>query len=262
MVSDECHLEAIARLWIYTNFDCNLQCSYCCASSSPRAERRALPLVQHKRLILEAAEAGVGEVFLTGGEPFLLPDIAERVRAASERMETTVLTNAMLFQGSRRTALESLAGLPVRFQVSLDGPCAEAHDAIRGRGSWAKAVEGVGQLQALGFDVHISTTETVHNAPYLDETRAFVIALGIPAEAHFVRPLARRGFSQAGVELRAADLVPEVTVSQEGVFWHPLACEDDFLVSRRVFPFADALGLVQAQYRLVLERGELPRPFR
>ena len=24
------------RLWVYTNFDCNLACTYCCAESSPR----------------------------------------------------------------------------------------------------------------------------------------------------------------------------------------------------------------------------------
>ena len=30
------------RLWMYTNFDCNLACDYCCARSSPQASRRAL----------------------------------------------------------------------------------------------------------------------------------------------------------------------------------------------------------------------------
>ncbi|MEZ5095936.1 MAG: hypothetical protein R2731_07310 [Nocardioides sp.] len=31
------------RLWVYTNFDCNLACGYCCAESSPRAAARRLP---------------------------------------------------------------------------------------------------------------------------------------------------------------------------------------------------------------------------
>src|SRR5215813_12794174 len=30
------------RLWVYTNFDCNLACDYCCVRSSPRTPRRAL----------------------------------------------------------------------------------------------------------------------------------------------------------------------------------------------------------------------------
>ena len=33
-----------SRLWLYTNFDCNLTCDYCCVRSSPRAPRRELGL--------------------------------------------------------------------------------------------------------------------------------------------------------------------------------------------------------------------------
>ena len=32
------------KLWIYTNYDCNLRCSYCVAKSSPNAPRRAMGL--------------------------------------------------------------------------------------------------------------------------------------------------------------------------------------------------------------------------
>lgn len=261
-MSATCDDDFAPRLWVYTNFDCNLQCTYCCASSSPRAERRALSLSAHRQLVDEAAAAGINDILLTGGEPFLLPDIAERICYAAERIPTTVLTNAMLFRGPRLAALRSLDGMPVRFQVSVDGPCAEAHDAVRGSGSWARAIDGIGTLQRFGFEVHVSTTETVHNAGLEAETRAFIRSLGVAPEAHFFRPLARRGFSADGIEVTAASVVPEVTVSRDGVFWHPLACEDDFLVTRRVFPFAAALAEVHERFHAVLERGELPRPFR
>jgi TusA-related sulfurtransferase len=33
-----------SRLWLYTNFDCNLSCDYCCVRSSPTAPRRMLGL--------------------------------------------------------------------------------------------------------------------------------------------------------------------------------------------------------------------------
>ena len=61
------------RLWVYTNFDCNLQCSYCVARSHPRAERRGISRMQLERLVDEAADFGIEQLFLTGGEPFLLP---------------------------------------------------------------------------------------------------------------------------------------------------------------------------------------------
>jgi TusA-related sulfurtransferase len=31
-----------SRLWLYTNFDCNLHCDYCCVRSSPAVPRREL----------------------------------------------------------------------------------------------------------------------------------------------------------------------------------------------------------------------------
>src|SRR5215216_6553135 len=103
------------RLWVYTNFDCNLSCSYCVARSSPRAERRGLSMPSFRRLIDEAAEYGIRELFLTGGEPLLLPDIGDRLRYAAGRIPTTLLTNAMLFQGRRLDTLRSLVGLNLRF---------------------------------------------------------------------------------------------------------------------------------------------------
>src|SRR5262249_39193713 len=64
-----------ARLWLYTNFHCNLRCDYCCVRSSPTAPRRELGLERVRRITREAPELGVQEIFVTGGEPFLLEDI-------------------------------------------------------------------------------------------------------------------------------------------------------------------------------------------
>src|SRR5215472_12115067 len=88
-----------SRLWLYTNFDCNLSCDYCCVRSSPKAPRRALGIDRVRRIAIEAAELGVREIFVTGGEPFMLPDIGEIVAACAAAAPTTVLTNGMLFAG-------------------------------------------------------------------------------------------------------------------------------------------------------------------
>ncbi len=37
------------KLWMYTNYDCNLRCSYCVAKSGPNAPRRALGSGQRQR---------------------------------------------------------------------------------------------------------------------------------------------------------------------------------------------------------------------
>src|SRR3990172_1139930 len=89
------------KLWLYTNYDCNLRCSYCVAKSSPNAPRRMLGLENVNRLVTEAVELGFTDVFFTGGEPFILNDIYEMLSYSSALVKTTVLTNAMILRGSR-----------------------------------------------------------------------------------------------------------------------------------------------------------------
>jgi len=103
----------------YPNFDCNLRCSYYVAESSPRAERRALGLDSLKRLVDEAVALGFREVFLTGGEPFILEDIYDMVAYTSRRLPTTVLTNGMLLKGRRLAALQAVANYNLTIQISL-----------------------------------------------------------------------------------------------------------------------------------------------
>jgi len=251
-----------SRLWVYTNFDCNLACTYCLTSSSPAAERRALPPGAYFQLIDEAVAAGIDEVFLTGGEPFLLPDIFEKLTYAAERLPTTVLTNGMLLKRQRLQLLRGLSHLPLTLQVSLDGHVAEIHDAYRGAGSWASTVAAIRCLHASGFRVAIGATETPVNAAYADELRSFVCELGIPEEAFFLRPLTKRGFSHEGIELKAEDIAPELTVTAEGVFWHPQSAGEAMLLSREILPLRDAMQLMQTNLDVIAAGGPVPQRYR
>jgi len=235
------------KLWIYTNYDCNLRCSYCVAESSPRASRRTLSLDTVKQLVDEALELEFEHIYFTGGEPLLLEEIYAMLAYSSQRFQTTLLTNAMLMRGKR---LENLCAIQVEnllVQVSLDGSCAEQHDPYRGEGSWAKTVEGIHSLQEQGFRTHLSTTETPNNSAHLAEICAFHRSLGIPEEDHIIRPLARRGFSNEGLEVGKQNLVPEITVNENGIYWHPLSTDADMLVSDRIFPLTDAVCQVRRE---------------
>ena len=249
------------KLWIYTNYDCNLRCSYCVAKSSPNAPRRAIGLANVQRLVDEAAARGFDHVFFTGGEPFLLNDIYDMLAYASARVKTTVLTNAMLLRGERLDKLCAIAheaGDNLIVQVSLDGGRPDDHDAYRGPGTWEKTVEGIQLLQERGFRVRLGTTETPVNSAHLDKLCAFHRSIGIPDEDHFVRPLAKRGYSREGIELGMHNLIPELTVNLDGVFWHPLSTDADMQVSRQVFPLAAAVERVQTQLDTIARTGAAP----
>ena len=54
------------KLWIYTNYDCNLRCSYCVAKSGPNVLRRAIGLANVRRLVDEAVALCFDQSFSPG----------------------------------------------------------------------------------------------------------------------------------------------------------------------------------------------------
>jgi MoaA/NifB/PqqE/SkfB family radical SAM enzyme len=243
------------KLWIYTNYDCNLKCSYCVAKSGPNVARRSIGLKNIMRLVDESISLGFDHLFFTGGEPFLLPDIYDMLSYSAARVKTTVLTNAMLLRGARLEKLKAIAHPNLIVQVSLDGGRAEDHDAYRGAGAWAKTVEGIQLLQEAGFRVRLGTTETPANSPHLHLLHAYRETLGIPAEDHFVRPLAKRGYSKEGVELGMNNLCPELTANLDGIFWHPLSTDADMQVTKKLFPLDMAVSKVKTQLETIAAGG-------
>ena len=233
-----------SRLWLYTNFDCNLRCDYCCVRSSPEAPRRALGLERVRQIAREAPGLGVGEIFVTGGEPFLLPEIGEILRACAAAAPTTVLTNGMLLVGRRLEILRTLPRDRLTLQISLDSPTPERHDQHRGRNSWAKARRGIGRARAEGFRVRLAATVSTD-----DEAEAFSRFLDqeeIAEEDRVIRRIVLRGAASDGIALARADLVPEVTITAEGVYWHPVGAEDaDLLVTPDIFPLAESFAAVR-----------------
>jgi predicted phosphodiesterase len=217
-----------SRLWIYTNFHCNLACSYCSVASSPQARRRSLGLTRFQELVDEAAAEGFTELYVTGGEPFLERDLVEMLLYATEQLDVICLTNAMLYQGWRRTQLERLAGRPrLILQTSLDGAQPEFHDANRGPGTWTKAMEGLDVALSLGLPVRVGMTETAQNSGEIEPLRALLAAKGIFGPDFAVRPLVKRGHSADGVAIDTDNTVPELTVTTDGWHWHPAGADVD-----------------------------------
>lgn len=229
------------RIWLYTNFDCNLTCDYCCVRSSPRARRRELGLARVQRIAREAAPLGVSEFFLTGGEPFLLSDIADLVLACVETAPVTLLTNGMLFGGRRGNELRRMPRNRVTLQISLDSPTPELHDSHRGAGSWQRAWDGIQLARGDGFRVRLAAT--VVTSAQEDAFRQFLDQHQIPEADRVIRRVALRGVATAGIALARTDLVPEMTITADGVYWHPVGAEDaDMLITADIFPLAAALA--------------------
>lgn len=254
-----------SRLWIYTNFHCNLRCDYCAVASSPRARPRTLSAEAFGDLVQEAVAEDFAELYLTGGEPFLHPDIIDLLDTASSALPTVVLTNAMLAGTRRLSRLADLTGRRLVIQTSLDGARPETHDAHRGRGSFVRTLDGIRHLIDIGFPPRVALTETPENTGEIGAVASLLAGLGLRPANFAVRPLLRRGFSETGQEIGEDSSIPELTVSAGGLHWHPAgadtATSPDMHLAPAGTPLAEGKRIITEQFFAArLADGSLPLP--
>jgi len=233
------------RLWAYTNFDCNLACLYCCAESSPRADARRLDPLVAREAFKEFAGLGGREVYLTGGEPFMHPELGALVEAG-EGLERTILTNAMVFsRGNRLRTLQEM-DRSVTLQVSLDSATAEVHDKQRGAGSWARALEGIGLARSLDFTVRVAATMYDEDPVGVEALHRRLDEIGIDKADRVIRPVAQEGFAETGVHVSIDTLEPEPTITADGAWWHPVAVTNpNMRIADSPLPVAEIFGVVR-----------------
>jgi mycofactocin radical SAM maturase len=148
---------------------CNLACAHCLSAGLRAQARGELDLRQCRALIDELASLQVFQVNFGGGEPFLRPDFLEIVGYARDQGITTcVSTNGTLVDEALVEALlamETVETGPVYLQVSLDGARAETNDAIRGRGTFDRILEGIEVLARRHYpDLSLNMVVTRLNA--------------------------------------------------------------------------------------------------
>jgi 7,8-dihydro-6-hydroxymethylpterin dimethyltransferase len=162
--------QGLRELWLQINNACNLSCSHCLVSSGP-GEHPGLPLPFLIDLLNGAAQLGLERLYITGGEPLIRKDVFRLIRHATEvrGLEAIVLTNATVLAGAVRSGLARLDQNRVRFQVSIDGARADTSDAIRGPGTFQRALRGARLLAELGFDVSLTTVTTKRNLAELPD---------------------------------------------------------------------------------------------
>ncbi len=244
-----------SRLWLYSNYHCNLVCTYCLTESGPKVARRELDRRTMLDLAREARELGFTGIGVTGGEPFLVPDMPELLVELSHVLPVLVLTNGTLFQRALLERMVPLADADVTLQISLDRPDPEANDVMRGPENFRRVVDAVPALLRLGIQVRIATTLEDEDADELARLCALHRGLGV-SDDHVVRPVIRRGRAETGemgVVARYLDLQPELTITADGAFWSPFAptvtrgvLDTDLLLTRTVRPLQRPLEAMLA----------------
>jgi pyrroloquinoline quinone biosynthesis protein E len=138
---------------------CPLHCVYCSNPLELQSRTNELSTEIWSRVFKEAAEAGVLQADLTGGEPLARPDIVELVRAArAPGLYVNLITSGMPLDETKLAALVE-AGLD-HFQLSFQGAREETANEISGTKSHAQKLRVLEWLRhhrvavTLNFVIH------------------------------------------------------------------------------------------------------------
>ena len=191
----------LRRIYLYITNGCNLRCRHCWVAAGPekRSKRTELDFPAWKAIMNEAIEMGLNNVKFTGGEPLLPRDTAYclmlylRDRKIGVNMETN---GTLLDEEVARFFAETKGSF---ISVSLDGPDAESHDAMRCvPGAYDRTVKGMELLAR--HKIHFQVICAVHrgNRDRAEE----MVKLGREVRAGSVRflPVSRMGRGSELVE--------------------------------------------------------------
>ena len=236
---------ALDTLWFNTGTLCNLTCANCYIESSPTNDRLGyLARVEVAAYLTQAAALNtpLREIGITGGEPFMNPDIIGILEDCLETgVEVLVLTNAMrpmMKLADELLALRGRFGTQLRIRVSIDHFERDLHESERGARSWQPMIDGMNWLCENGFLVHLAgrTNSGDDEATLRAGFAAFLSAHDWPIDAHDPAQLVLFPEIDAGRD------VPEITT----------ACWDLLGV--------DPASLMCASARMVVKRRERESP--
>jgi MoaA/NifB/PqqE/SkfB family radical SAM enzyme len=151
---------------------CNLSCRYCDRNRRLPAE---LTREQIFAALAELHRLGMRMTHLDGGDPLTHRHIDEVVEWLTGRgITVTMHTNGILVPGK----LDVVRRLD-RVKISLDG-LRSNHDAMRGAGSFDRAIAGARAAQDAGVAVEFTCTVGRHNAGAVEPLLALGEEMGIP----------------------------------------------------------------------------------
>lgn len=196
------HAEWLDFLWLELTEKCNLACQHCYVSSSP-----SLPLYRRMahanwlEAIHDASVLGCKSLQFIGGEPMLYPRLEELIVAArDEGMELLeIYTNGTPVSNEWARKLRHYE---VNVACSVYASDARIHDHVTQKpGSFDRTIAALRQLTQNGVPVRVGFIEMEANAGAFEDTRHFLLSIGVNDVGHDFT----RGFGRAAKQAKSSN---------------------------------------------------------
>jgi radical SAM protein len=197
------YASAPARVYWELTRACDLACRHCRAEAQPERAPDELTTAECERVLdaLVSSPDPKPHVIFTGGDPLKRPDLFRLVRAAVARgLGVSVAPSATV--GITHDVVRGLKDAGVSaMSLSLDGPSAAHHDALRGvLGCFGWTLAAAQRIVAAGIPLQINTLVTADTEPMLDDTVKVVAGLGAARWSLFFLVTVGRGRVLAPVD--------------------------------------------------------------
>jgi pyrroloquinoline quinone biosynthesis protein E len=194
------------------SYRCPLHCPYC---SNPleigsARYRDELTTDRWAQVFREAAELGVLQLALTGGEPMLRRDLEQLTAVARDAgLYSTLVTSAIPFPRARAQALRE-AGLD-HVQISIQDAEPQSSDRLAGRASFERKLTAARLVVELGFPLTVNVVVHRQNLDRIEEIISLAERLGARrlelanAQYHGWAVLSRRALMPAREQIEAGE---------------------------------------------------------
>lgn len=164
---------------IITN-DCNLHCPHCFSINN----NKYMSLQTFKKTIDDLYENDIISIYITGGEPFIHPNIVEMIKYVKRyNFYVTIHTNATKIDEQVLREINYLLDENDIIQVSIDGATNSTNKKMRTmtEKDFLNLKKNCISMSNLGLNIKINTTVTNHNILELVEIYDLSILLGATA---------------------------------------------------------------------------------
>lgn len=147
--------QTLNELWLHVLYRCNLSCRHCLFACSPDKEGPGeLTPEACREYVTTAMNRGVKAVYITGGEPLLWPHLnnfLDWYYSLDRVLPLTVLTNGTLIDQEQARSFGKYTSQGLCLRISLECYTEGTHEEYRGTGSFARAVQGIKNLNDCGI---------------------------------------------------------------------------------------------------------------